>query len=212
MKFISIPQKCFGIITPNTDPEIGGVYTDGLSECSGVVVCVQSDDWFILCHADPQTDLRQGIRNWVSLIPKTCGNIMITYDIPPGRSPDALCYTSQIETAIGVLHASGESRNITYEVADSRGKGGVIVYRNAASDQHVQYRRDAEFDLIDEKHEVERGDMQAYVAPIIESLGEKCYQPICVFDGRDILTIENIRAQHPALEGAFVTAERSFTV
>lgn len=163
-----------------------------------------------MCHADPQTDLRQGILNWVARIPRACGDIIITYDIPPGKLPDASCYTSQIKMAIEALHASRESRNITYKVADSRGKGGVIAYRNATSDQYVQYRRDAEFDLKDEKHEVERGDMQAYVGPIAEFLGEKRYQPICTFDGKDILTIESIRAQHTALEDAFVAAERSF--
>lgn len=69
MNFIYIQQKCYGIITPTTPAEINGMCTDGLSECAGVIVRVNSGGWCILCHADAQTDLMRGVLEWIRQIP-----------------------------------------------------------------------------------------------------------------------------------------------
>jgi len=207
MKFIYIPQKCFGIITPKTDRDIGGLYTEGVFSCSGVVVRVISGNWSILCHADEQTDLEQGLRTWVHMIPPSSGKIIVEYDTTPDNSDEHI-YTPQIQNAIRFLH--GELRVIEPQLIYTRAEG-VRIYRDG---KVIRESCPSDALMSEEHHEIDDSsrDMSQYIGSIHEFLDKRRYLPICVFDGRGILTIDSIKAQHPNLASAFTTAEQPFTL
>lgn len=203
-KFIHIPQKCLGIITPKTSEEFGGMYTEGLATCSGVVVSIAKGNWFILCHADDQTDLATGLPWWLGRIPRDGGTVVVEYDLPPGEKHDV--YAPQLEKAIDSL-GTELRRNVKLQLSPISVEG-VRIYRE---DGKI-IREGCPSDALEkeEKQELVGGEMGAYIGNIYNFLGTNSYPPICVFDGRSVLSTDNIKAQHPALAPAFEATERLF--
>ena len=68
MQLIYVPQKCYAVITPDTDKSIVGLYTDGLSTCAGIIVKISSPSYTLLYHADARTDLSDEFEGLLGLI------------------------------------------------------------------------------------------------------------------------------------------------
>lgn len=178
MKIVQVPQKCYGIITPETDPDIIGLYTEGLHTCGTIIVIAKDEkgNYLFLCHADDGTHLEdstQGIPSWLSIIPESYTQITIS------------CEESQFEiyrTLFNTLTTSDPTRYNIQKIANPT--VGASVDR--------QGKIDFGLNLIESIEQCQGEILSSDIEQCLELIAARHCAPICIFNGKDILPMSKI--------------------
>jgi len=207
MKFIFVAQHCYAIITPETPGDVAGVFTEGLETCSGVILKASAKGCYFFCHADVDTllnDPRDGIPAWINLIRGRYAteptDVILQYDRPPGERD---LFDETMDDIIKTQRVLPQNSNLRFIVTREVNRTtGVILYRE---DGRIVFNSQPRYDIegpnapdvclntVEESDFVyRRGDLDA----ALEEHGIKKYPPVCVYDSRTTLTIDDIKGRY----------------
>lgn len=77
-QLIFIPQGCYGVITPDTPQHIVGMYTDGLGNCTCLMVTTPTRDMCYLAHIDGFFNFKEQLIEWIKTIKDRAGKCIVT--------------------------------------------------------------------------------------------------------------------------------------
>lgn len=207
MKFVFVAQHCYAIITPETPVDVAGAFTEGLNTCSGVMLKASARGCYFFCHADACTlldDPVDGIPAWINLIQKRYAEIytevVLQYDRPPGERDS---FDETIPAIIEARRLLPQNSNLHFNVTREVNRTtGVILYREdgrVVFDSQPRYAiegpnaPDVYLHTVEESEfAYRRGDLDA----VLEKHGITRYPPVCVYDSRTTLTIDDIKERY----------------
>lgn len=196
-QLIAIPQKCYGILTPDSPENICGLYTEGLIQCCPIygIANTPNGNYLIFYHADATTNLTPGISEWLNNLPHNTIKIAIHYQHREGDP-----YRKNIETAL-----SGNKHSVNI-IQEAWGSPNFTVYKNGSTRTTAQTNLSnllLGYDHDDTPIELVTSDFHYRTGAIIN---KNQYDPVCVFDGTNLLKEENFSEN---IKAAIKLAENS---
>lgn len=200
-ELIYIPQKCYGIITPNTPQSIKGFFTTGLNMCSGIVAIAhnRNDNSIYFCHADTGTNLldnTHGLLGWISKLPISVTSIKLVYDDVQYQH-----FKGMISQLNNLVKANDIERHITTH-ANQGNSTDMLVLRNG----EIKYGGGVYFDYEDKGYTINsESKIEDKINLLVEHM-DNVHSPICVFDGDHLLSLDEIFTTQPWVKNAIEDA------